>query len=463
MKGMARWVGVLLLALLAAAPAVVEARDSAANGADIMAAVFHRLGGNTTTRSRMDLVIQEAGEERRFTAEVWSLPDGVYRVELFEPESVTGTVGVAREGKARLLSENPRGRREYNLETIVVLFTLAEDVISARSFLEPIWDGARVTDDVYAGRSVIRVEDEDEDGTLVGVMIDEQSLVPLAVYVDVGQGRETVYSSRDIAVSDTGDIVSYVFGLWAEGMTLELHFRPLDGIFAPTAVRSVIPGLQMDLYIRDTEIAELPESLAVTPEMVPREDERFLQSLELTLAGEYKDAVRLLEALTRDDPYHVAAHVQLGYLYLELGDWIGARASFEQAVVLDPSNLPAYNNLAYVYIDSGIDIESGIAMAEQVVALRPTHAAYLDTLGWGLYKAGRYDNALAVLREAVEHGRAQLFPKALADVLYHYALALQAAGDFPGALDIVREGLVVQPDSPSLLQLLAELESKQDG
>ena len=60
----------------------------------------------------------------------------------------------------------------------------------------------------------------------------------------------------------------------------------------------------------------------------------------------------------------------------------------------------AMNNLAYLWAEQGKELDKALVWAGKAVSLEPNNGAFLDTLGWVLFKKGRYAEALGRLTEA---------------------------------------------------------------
>jgi tetratricopeptide (TPR) repeat protein len=54
-------------------------------------------------------------------------------------------------------------------------------------------------------------------------------------------------------------------------------------------------------------------------------------------------------------------------------------------------------------IDQGIKLDKAMGMIERAVELRPDSGYIIDSLGWGLYKLGRYQEAVPHLEKAAEY------------------------------------------------------------
>jgi len=75
---------------------------------------------------------------------------------------------------------------------------------------------------------------------------------------------------------------------------------------------------------------------------------------------------------------------------------------WRNALSLEPDNLDRMNDLAWFLIDTDRNVEEGMDLISKVLELSPDDYLYLDTKGWGLYKKGKYKEALEFLEKAWE-------------------------------------------------------------
>jgi Tfp pilus assembly protein PilF len=124
-----------------------------------------------------------------------------------------------------------------------------------------------------------------------------------------------------------------------------------------------------------------------------------------------------------------------GDLSLRSGDNPEAKRAYEKALDLDPVNGDLYNNLAWVSVQQGTDLQGARELVQKALELKPANRPYyLDTLGVILLKQGKASEAVAALRESVATipaGRSGL----LAEAYAHLAEASEAAGDAAAARD----------------------------
>lgn len=85
-----------------------------------------------------------------------------------------------------------------------------------------------------------------------------------------------------------------------------------------------------------------------------------------------------------------------------MGTWSKAEADFRQALQLNPGQPSVLNYLGYSLVEQQIKLDEALAMIEQAVAERPDSGYIVDSLGWVLYRLGRYDEAIGHMERAAE-------------------------------------------------------------
>lgn len=100
-----------------------------------------------------------------------------------------------------------------------------------------------------------------------------------------------------------------------------------------------------------------------------------------------------------------AAYNALAALYHKKGDIKKAIENAKKALELKNDNFNAMNTLAYLLIDSGLDIEKGLQLAKKALADDPKNPARLDTVGYAYLKLKNKKLAEEFLNKAY-----QLYP-----------------------------------------------------
>ena len=111
--------------------------------------------------------------------------------------------------------------------------------------------------------------------------------------------------------------------------------------------------------------------------------QQYLQSNRLD------EAIRMLDAQLKNNPSNAAALAERGDLYDAQGKTDLARLNYEQALQIDPNQVVAANNLAFLLAEQGQDLDTALKYAQVVRNPKPDDPFIADTLGWVYYKMGR--------------------------------------------------------------------------
>ncbi len=90
----------------------------------------------------------------------------------------------------------------------------------------------------------------------------------------------------------------------------------------------------------------------------------------------------------------------LAWIYSESGIMDKAEKYYQQALSLEPINPTRMNILAYFLIDKDRNVNEGMDLVDKALNLSPDNYEYLDTKGWGLFKQGKFKEALEILQKS---------------------------------------------------------------
>jgi tetratricopeptide (TPR) repeat protein len=90
----------------------------------------------------------------------------------------------------------------------------------------------------------------------------------------------------------------------------------------------------------------------------------------------------------------------LANIYSEAGILDKAEKYYRQALSLEPENPIRINNLAYFLIDKDRNVKVGLEITDKALGLSPDDYTCLHSKGWGLYKQGKYIEALDMLQKS---------------------------------------------------------------
>jgi Flp pilus assembly protein TadD len=134
--------------------------------------------------------------------------------------------------------------------------------------------------------------------------------------------------------------------------------------------------------------------------------------------------------------------VDLAGLYESLGDWQKAENLYQKALSIEPDNAFAANNLAYLMLEHGKNINVALTLAQTArrgLAGMPNSA---DTLGWAYYHNGSFSIAAQLLEEAVRKAPTN------STYLYHLGLIYKELNDAARARTQFEKAIRIDPKSP---------------
>ena len=84
-------------------------------------------------------------------------------------------------------------------------------------------------------------------------------------------------------------------------------------------------------------------------------------------------------------------------------EWPRAEADFRRALELNPGQPQVLNYLGYSLVEKQIKLDEALGMIEQAVDATNGESGYIvDSLGWVLYRLGRFNEAVSHMERAVE-------------------------------------------------------------
>lgn len=98
--------------------------------------------------------------------------------------------------------------------------------------------------------------------------------------------------------------------------------------------------------------------------------------------------------------YDIATYMAL--MYRNGGDRDKAIEYYRKALGFAAENPDRMNFIAWMLIDNDLNINEGLEIVDKALVLNPDNYNYLDTKGWGLYKQGKYKEALEFLEKSWE-------------------------------------------------------------
>jgi len=127
-----------------------------------------------------------------------------------------------------------------------------------------------------------------------------------------------------------------------------------------------------------------------------------------------------------------------------------AEQQLRRVVELKPDDPQALNALGYTLVDRTTRYDEGYVLIEKALKLAPNDSFILDSMGWALFRLGRYGEAETYLRRAFK-------ARPDAEIAAHLGEVLWAKGDRAGAQEVWQSQLKTTPDNPVLLETVRRL------
>ncbi|MEM7178825.1 MAG: tetratricopeptide repeat protein [Pseudomonadota bacterium] len=187
------------------------------------------------------------------------------------------------------------------------------------------------------------------------------------------------------------------------GLAIEAYARIPE--VAPEAIDAEIGRAQA---LQDAD--EVDEGLGVLRELVARHEDSVEAHTALgdmlRMTKRYSDAAKAFDGaialIGEPEQRNWVLFYRRGIAYERSKQWEKAEADFKTALELEPDQPLVLNYLGYSWVEMGSHLEEAQKMIERAVDQRPDDGYIVDSLGWVLYRVGKFEEALGHMARAVE-------------------------------------------------------------
>jgi len=152
------------------------------------------------------------------------------------------------------------------------------------------------------------------------------------------------------------------------------------------------------------------------------------------------------------NPKEITFYLLSGGIYESKQDWDHAKQQYQKVLEIQPENPLASNNLAYVMLQQGGNVDIAFRMAQTARRQLPDNPNSADTLGWAFYHKHVYTSAINLFREAVKKEP----DNALFN--YHLGLAYAKTGQAGLAKQQLDRVVKIKPNFPEVDELRRAVE-----
>jgi tetratricopeptide (TPR) repeat protein len=206
---------------------------------------------------------------------------------------------------------------------------------------------------------------------------------------------------------------------------------------SPSAV-AVIYNLKGNLYAEQNKTSAAEEYFQKAIDQDPDFLQPYYSLARIYMAGnKVEDAISKYEALLKANPKQTAPHMFLGMIYENRKQYDLSETHYLAALDIDSGFAPAANNLAYILVEQGKDLNEALDFARTAREKLPNEPYVIDTMGWVYYKKGLYDSAIGEFTESL----AKLPENPT--VNYHLGMAYYKKGDPEQARTFLEKALSI--------------------
>ena len=167
----------------------------------------------------------------------------------------------------------------------------------------------------------------------------------------------------------------------------------------------------------------------------------LLAQVQSTL-GKPSDAISSYNRAIAIAPNNADLYTALGAAFEAQGNWQQAEATYQKALAFQSDNALAANNLAYLMLEHGGDINVALTLARTARRGLPNLPNSADTLGWAYFANGAYTLAQSLLDQAVKQSPTN------ATYHYHLGMAYEKLKEKGLARAELEKSLKLNPQAP---------------
>jgi tetratricopeptide (TPR) repeat protein len=158
-----------------------------------------------------------------------------------------------------------------------------------------------------------------------------------------------------------------------------------------------------------------------------------------TASGNAGAAISKWQTWANAHPNNPQGDVILATLEESRGNANGAMDYYKKALAIQPDNPVAQNNLAFLMLQSGQDVDVALSLAESARRSMPHSPNTADTLAWAYYNKGIYSSARSLLEDAAKTNPND------ASIQYHLGMVYSKMGNKADAVDHLKKAVSLAP------------------
>lgn len=253
-------------------------------------------------------------------------------------------------------------------------------------------------------------------------------------------------------------------GEWDEAIP---HYRravaldPYDPEIRLGVLRAMLIAWERDLRAatpdsaQEVKIVEFRDQAMIAAALISERDSegQMLLGYSFRALHDLERAAWRFELAAENPDRRLTALIQKSICHDENGETAKARSALELLRREFPKDPEVANSFGYFLAEKGQDLDLAEDLIREALASDPGNGAYLDSLGWVLYRNGRFEDAFDYLIQAVN---------VLPDdpvILEHLGIVLMNLEQNAEALDVLERALNLGGDSERISALITTVKS----
>ena len=172
--------------------------------------------------------------------------------------------------------------------------------------------------------------------------------------------------------------------------------------------------------------------------------------------GQIDQAIATVQQSLKENPRNPNLFTLMGKLYESKSDWKKAEDAYQHALVLNPQDPFASNDLAKVMLQTGGNLDVALSLAQTARRGLPNSPGVADTLAWIDYQKGAYQSAVGLLQEALKLQEKNKMPDN-PDIHYHLGMAYEKSDHPALARQHLEQVLKINPNYRDAVEVKKQL------
>jgi tetratricopeptide (TPR) repeat protein len=285
-----------------------------------------------------------------------------------------------------------------------------------------------------------------QDRAFFGLASFQTALIEY-LHEDYSQAIPKVQDAIEVASRPSSDLYGLLIRIYIDSGNLTQAKSTSSQALAVLPGNMEIQAMEGEILLREGERTAAREHFREILQASEGSEEGYLLILQACSRAEAsREGVSWARQGVEAHPDSETLAFQQAALLERAGDFKAAEKEFRVLLQQHPDNAEALNYLGYMLADKGVKLEEALSLIQKAVSIQPENPAFLDSLGWALFRLGRAEQAEPYLVRAAQGSRDD------ATVLEHLGDVQAKLGQRAEALKSYRKALDNGSEHPEALR-----------